>query len=273
MSRKIAISLCTALSVFAFGTMTMGQASGANMTIKGAAEGFLAVFGNPPKETPVGLGLARDIAFGQNLQFQASTALKVGENLSFTTPKGLTSESCDSLLGGSLVSNKTGTTNPLSISLQFADFQCNKVSGTLTPAYASFQQYRQQWRVVVCAPKAKCKPDAVIPATEEALVKIENVAINIGPGALVLEGPVWGVWENGAEKTAPCIKLTEPPAEAVAKEPDQTLIVTQTGGAGFGELGEKFAKIKGKVCLTSTNNEWFSQGTEKTEPAIEIANA
>ena len=276
MRRKALTALCAALVVFAFGTMTVGHASGANMTVKGAAEGFLAVFGSPPTTGPVGGGIAREVGFGQNMLFQASTG-KIGANLSFTTPGGVTSESCDSFIGGSLVSNKTGENNPLSVSIQFADFQCNKVAGALTPAYASFQQYQQQWRTTIC-PKvegATCKPDAIIAGGAKGLVKIENVAIDIGPGAggapgIVVQGTIWGESESGAAGKPPCIKLTEPSKEASEKEPDQTLIVTQSNSVAA-KVGEKITTVKGQACLISANNNWYAQ-TEKSEPAIEILN-
>jgi hypothetical protein len=281
MSRKVLIGLCAALAVFAFGTMTVGSASGANMKIKGNSPGFLAVYGFPAAqneaERPVGDGLGRNFGFGQNMLFQAGgggnqhSPIGVAPFFEINSAVGvIKSESCDAFVGGTLMSNRTGKDNPLSFSIQFADFQCTKAGllgkEVLTQTYADTQD--QHWITEICSPEAgaTCKPDAVIPGNAEGQVKIEHVALDLGPG-LTLQGVAWGTWENGKP---PCIKLKNPPAAAVEKEPDQTLIVTRSV-TGAPAVGEKVKEVKGTFCLISANNDWYQQ-SEKTEPTIEIAN-
>jgi hypothetical protein len=209
MSRKIVISLCAALAVFAFGTMTVGSASGANLRITkhfNKLESFLAIYGYPGTgvgEMPVGAGLGLNFGFGQNMLFQGGPA-------SFTTAKGVKSESCEGFIGGTLMSNNTGVEKPLSFGIEFADFQCNNTSA-LGKASAYSDTQDQKWIAEICEPKARlCHPEPLHTVTElergsgeEPTVKIEHVAIDVGPG-LVVQGAVWGTWENGKP---PCIKL------------------------------------------------------------------
>jgi hypothetical protein len=265
MSRKIVISLCAALSVFAFGAMTIGSASGANLKITGAKEGFLAIYGSPPKEGPVGWGLGRNFGFGQNLLFKAGGGYAASKPLLIEIAAlGMTAKACDSWIGGTLLSNLTGANTPLSIDIQFADFQCStNAGGVPLPSYSDTSD--RPWITEVCSPLAeakKCKVDPLV-SVESGEVKIEDVAFNLGPG-LVVQGTVWGKWENGKEKEPPCIKLKAKPEGAGA---DQNLLVTQPAAL----VGDAISKIEGRACLFSANNDWVSQ-SEKTEPSIEIAN-
>jgi hypothetical protein len=276
MSRKIVISLCAALAVFAFGTMTVEQASGATMKITGRSfkEGFLAIYGFPsaavPKaEEPVGGGLGLNFGFGQNMLFKAGGGYNPSEPLSFTLKtSGLETKACDSWIGGTLMSNHTGKNAPLSFGIEFADFQCSKANtGALPQSYADTQD--QKWISEICAPGAKeCRPEPLheVSGLEEATVKIEHVAFDLGPG-IVVQGAVWGKWENGAAGKPPCIKLQNMPAAAPQ---DQNLMVSESNNAGV-KVGEVASVVSGKACLFSANNDWVTQ-SEKTEPAIEIAN-
>jgi hypothetical protein len=280
MSRKIVLSLCVALAVFAFGTMTVGSASGANLVVIQPKEGMLAIYGYPganslieAKEAPVGQGLGRNFGFGQNMLFQAGGGK--GKPLFFEFEFGgklFKSESCDSFIGGTLMSNKTGKNNPLSFGIEFADFQCNKsgeaTKEVLTSAYADTTD--QKWITEICSPAAaaSCKADPVI-AGEEGQVKIEHVAITVGPG-LTVQGVVYGKWKNGAAGKPPCIEIKKSPsAEAL-----QNLVVTQSA-AGI-TTGTGIKTVGGEACLVSANNDWYNQFTngitERTEPAIEILN-
>lgn len=267
MSRKIVVSLCAALSVFVFGTMTAGQASGANMKIVNN-EGFLAIYGNPPATGPVGWGLGRNFGFGQNLLLKAGGAYPGTLPLSITFEGGLKSKACDSYIGGTLMSNKTGVNNPLSLAIQFVDFECNTNNiGQRPQSYAD--TFDRSWITEICSPGAAaeaCKTDPLIKKGGKGEVKIEDVSFNLGPG-VVVQGTAWGTWENGAAKVPPCITLKNPPEEAGA---NQTLIVTQTI-AGAPAVGAKAEKVEGRACLFSANNDWVTQ-SEKTEPQIEIAN-
>jgi hypothetical protein len=276
MSKKFFIGLYALLSACSLGTLTAGQAPGANLRITAGA-GFLAIYGFPAAanetERPVGQGLGRNFGFGQNMIFQAGSGK--GENLAIEIENAkketIKTEACDSLIGGTLMSNRTGKDLPLSFTIHFADFQCNK-AGLLTKevlasVFADTQD--RPWIAEICSPakETKCKPDNVTAAGAEGLVKIENVTFTMGPG-IVIQGTVWGKWENGAEKIAPCITLKLPPEAAVEKD---TLYVTEEV-LGFGiTVGSKIKAIKGKACLLSANNTWYQQA-EKSEPAIEIAN-
>jgi hypothetical protein len=249
--------------------MTVGQASGANLKIEKVSPGFLAIYGFPGansiegNERPVGQGLGRNFGFGQNMLFQAGGGK--GKPLAITIEGIFRSESCDSFIGGTLMSNRTGKGNPLSFGVEFADFQCNRVNGVLTSAYADTQD--QKWIAEICSPAAlekECKSNALIPATntEKGQITIEHVAIEIGPG-LTVQGDVWGKWRNGKP---PCITLNNPPASVT----EQTLVVTKSLVAGL-SVGAKVSAVEGEACLISANNAWYSQ-TEKSEPTIEITN-
>lgn len=276
MSRKVLFSLCAALAVFAFGTMTVGQASGATLKIAGTnfKEGFLAVYGFPSQvnvpagseqtERPIGGGLGRNFGFGQNLLFKAGGGYIGTKPLKIELEgTGVKSEACDSFIGGTLTSNHTGKNNPLSISIQFSDFQCNKVGGVKTSAFSDTSD--RPWITEVCSPEVgtTCKPDPSVPAAgnAEGLVKIEDVSFELGPGTTV-QGTVWGKWTQGAAKVPPCVEIKEPPTGGTG------LLVTKS--ASF-LVGTKAKIIEGKACLFSANNDWVSQ-SEKEEPAIEIAN-
>jgi hypothetical protein len=277
MSRKIVISLCAALAVFAFGAMTV-SASGAEMKVKGAGakEAFLAIYGYPgqssllageEKERPIGGGLGRNFGFGQNMLFQAGGGK--GSPLFFEIEIGgkkFKSIACDSFIGGTLMSNQTGKNNPLSFGIEFADFQCNKFgvigAEVLTQSYADTQD--QKWIAEICSPAAgkECKADPVIEG-EEGQVKIEHVAIDIGPGTTI-QGAVYGKLKGGAP---PCIELKATPS----KEALQNLVVTKGLGVGTG-----VKNVGGTACLISANNDWYNQFTngitERTEPTIEVSN-
>jgi hypothetical protein len=246
---------------------------------------FLAIYGwpfqgtaNPAEasERPVGGGLGRNFGFGQNMLFQAGSS--VGSKLKIELLSGaVISESCDAYIGGTLMSNQTGKENPLGFGIEFADFQCNKATNAkaevvLTPAYADTQD--QKWITEICpnTEKTKCRVDPLLSAEKEEnlnLVKIEHVAIDIGPG-LTVQGVVWGQWKNGAAGVRPCMKLKLPPKEASEKLQDQTLVVTKSP-TGTPAVGSKITGIEGEACLISANNAWYSQA-EKSEPAIIITN-
>jgi hypothetical protein len=293
MSRKVLVGLCAALSVFALGTMTVGSASGANAVVfQLPAEPLLAIYGWPganfigsrgPEQTerPVGQGLGRNFGFGQNMLFQAGGGspqhAPTGRPLFFEIEAGgakFRSEACDSFIGGTLMSNRTGVNNPLSFGIEFADFQCNrfgkiaeageKPPAALVPAYADTQD--QKWIAEICSPEAKkeCKADPVIPGSE-GQVKIEHVAIEIGPGTTV-QGAVYGKWKNGAAGGGrpPCIELKK----SESTEPLQNLVVTKSS---VFPVGTGVTNVGGEACLISANNDWYQQ-SEKTEPEIAILN-
>lgn len=272
-NRKSITGLCAALTIFAFGTMTVGEASGANMLALQPKEPLLAIYGFPgansieDNERPVGQGLGRNFGFGQNMLFQAGGGK--GRPLSITIAEAFKTESCDSFIGGTLMSNRTGKGNPLSFGVEFADFQCNRAGEVkkevLTAAYADTQD--QKWIAEICSPEAaakECKSNALIPATneEKGQVTIEHVAIEIRPG-LTVQGDVWGKWRSGKP---PCITLNLPPASVT----EQTLVVTKSVVPGLA-VGTKVSKVEGEACLISANNSWYSQ-SEKSEPEITIAN-
>lgn len=261
--------LVAALVVCPLIALTVGQASAATLKESGGSA-FLAVYGNPGANGatgPVGGGLARNFGFAENLLFQACSActIAVGEDVSLTIG-GTANEVQDTEVGASLTSNKTGEGNPLSAAIQFIDFQDGTLAGYT-------DTYDRPSIMLVCSTKSekgKCKTDPSF-NTPAGSVKIEDVSIALGaPEKItVLQGTVWGKWENGEAKKAPCIKLELPPEGAAS---DQTLIQTEATG-GIGAVGDKITALKGKVCLVSANNSFYKiSGTVSSEPAIEIAN-
>ncbi len=266
--------------------LLVSEASAATFEWKAGKEKetLLAIYGFPPeteenvlKEKAIGGGLARNFGFGTNMLFQAATKV-VGENIFMVVEEKLEKEStelkiesCDTFLGGTLMSNKTGENQPLGLGIEFADIQCDKLGKVSAPAYSD--THDQKWIVSICAPGAeKCKlePLHTVGELEKDNVEIEHVAINIGAPKtpLVIQGTAWGKWENGVEKTPPCIKLQKKPANATAS---QNLIVTQSESPAV-PVGTVATNLSGKLCLISANNNWYNQAGEKFEPEIVIAN-
>jgi len=266
MRTKFMSALLAAVAVAAL-VATGGSASAATLK-EHAAEAFIAIYGNPGVNgatSPVGGGQGRNFGFGANLLFQAGGG--VGEALALVLPGPIEEKAGESFIGGTLMSNKTGANNPLSFGIEFVDFQ----EGTLA-GYSD--TWDRPWISEICSPgSATCRTDPLF-ATPGGSIKIEDVTIALGkPGAgemTVVQGTVWGIWENSPKAgEPPCIKLSEkPPAGAGA---NQNLIVTQVStaleGAGI-KVGTAVEKFKGRACLTSANNYW--DGANK--PLIEIEN-
>jgi hypothetical protein len=262
--------MLAALAVCAFAAIPAVQASAA--TIEDEATAMLAIYGNPGTNgagVPVGGGLGRNFGFGKNMLFQACSGCThvpaIGENLKITLPGPFVAEAKDSYIGGRLMSNKTGVNNPLSLKIEFADFQDNFVNGTPTPSYADTSD--RPWIAEICSPAAAanaCKVDGQFPGAAVGAVKIDDVSfmLNTAGGPVVVQGPVWGTWVG----TKACIKLETP----VAGNP--TLAVTQTFATGPA-LGALVTKVEGEACLISANNDWYNVKVgEVKEPAVTIAN-
>jgi hypothetical protein len=243
---------------------TVAQAAAATLEDTTAKSALLAVYGNPAandEAVPVGGGLGRNFGFGANLLFQANTSAKVGENLSFTVG-GFVLESKDTFLGATVLSNKTGETeiekskheNPIGLAIQFVDFQNSTAEKTAAPDYADTQT--RPWLAAICGSAATCRVDARKGGEGAHLVEVQDVSFDIGPGAVV-QGTVWGTWENGTSLTPPCIKLKTPPTELKA----DTLIETQGSS-----VGSEATAVSGKACLLSANNNY----DETTKNAITI---
>jgi hypothetical protein len=256
--------LIAALAVCAFAALTVGSASAALLG-QAANTSFLAIYGNPGSNgltvVPVGGGLGRNFGFGENMLFKSNKAkFEIG------TAKAK-AESKEAFIGGTLMSNKTGVNNPLSFTVQFADFQFSEVAGVgLFPTYSDTSD--RPWITEICSAETGtlCRVDPARAPNALGEVKVEDVSLNLGPG-FVVQGTVWGVWGNGAAGKCPTITLNLPPKEIVEKSPDETLYVTQTK-AGFPAVGEKLEGIEGVFCLTSANNDWY----EGKEPAITLNN-
>jgi hypothetical protein len=267
-------TILTALTLSIF-TALPGQPSAA--TIKSTANpAFLAIYGYPGasansltnrSSVPVGGGLGRNLGFGENMVFRSKT--KGSPNPFIEFEDGIVSEFRDTYLGGTLMSNKTGKNNPLSFTVQFADFQ-NSVIGTggATPSFADTSD--RSWIAEICPTEAnapECQVDPLFKVSgigEGRSVRIEDVSIDLGPGVAVLQGTAWGRWEDGAAKVPPCIKLETPPKAVGGSE---NLFVTQAA-AGFFKVGEKIKRVAGRICLVSANNDWY----EGEEPEIKITN-
>jgi hypothetical protein len=272
MRGPIRIILIAALAACAF-TALAGQASAAIMKSTNNPA-FLAIYGNPGASAnsltngspvPVGGGLGRNFGFGENMVFRSKTK---GANPSFTLDNGVVAESKDTYAAGTLMSNKTGKNNPLSFTVQFADFQNSVIIGVgAVPSFADTSD--RPWITEICpteanAPECQVDPQFKVSGTGEGRnVKIEDVSIDLGPGTVV-QGTAWGKWEDGAAKVPPCIKLENPPKAVGGSE---NLFVTQAT-AGLSKVGEKTKTVQGKVCLVSANNDWY----EGEEPEIKITN-
>jgi hypothetical protein len=243
-------SIVAAFVACVFLALTTGQAAGAG--IKAGANNLLAIYGNPPAVLPVGGGLGRNFGFGANMLFESSE--KIGEPIKITILGQVVAEARDSFIGGTLMSDKTGINNPLSLSIQFADLQENLSKGTPTPLYSDTSD--RPWISELCSPEVGtvCKTDPILAGNAEGLVKIENVSLNVGPGS-VIQGTVWGLWENGKP---PCIRFRLPPAAVAA----DSLYVTQAAG-GFPAVGSRLETISGRVCLASANNNWDPEFEEE----------
>jgi hypothetical protein len=277
MSKKLYAALLPVLAVVALGVAAVGQASAATIT-SGTAKPFLAIYGYPPetaenaaKEKAIGGGLGRNFGFGEDMVFQAGNGQ--GTALAIVLEAGgkeiAKSEAKETILTGTLMSNKTGENNPLSFTIDDVDFQDNilTVEGKATKVPSFADTFDNEWIAEICSPaavEAKCKTDAQFTqGNKPGGVEISNVAFNIGAPSspTVVQGTAWGKWENGAAKKAPCISLETPAAG------NPTLVETQ--GAAVGAVAKT---VSGKACLISANNDWYSIGEEKEEPAITIAN-
>jgi hypothetical protein len=265
--------LIAALAACTF-TALARQASAAIMKST-ANPAFLAIYGNPGASAnsptngspvPVGGGLGRNFGFGENMVFRSKT--KGSPNFVLEPENGVIMESKDTYVGGTLMSNKTGKNNPLSFTVQFADFQNSVINAAgAVPLFADTSD--RPWIAEICpteanAPECQVDPLFKVSGTGEGRsVKIEDVSIDLGPGT-VIQGTAWGKWEDGAAKIPPCIKLETPPKAVGGSE---NLFVTQAT-AGVSKLGEKMKKVAGRICLVSANNDWY----EGEEPEIKITN-
>jgi len=240
-----------ALAAFAFAAVTAGVASAAILG-QPANTPFLAIYGNPGSNgatLPVGGGLGRNFGFGENMLFESTKAkFEIGK---------VKAESKEAFVGSTLMSNKTGVNNPVSVTVQFADFQDSEVIGVgLVPTYADTSD--RPWITEICPIETGtlCRVDPEIKPNNLGEVKIEDVSLNLGPG-FVVQGTVWGTFKNGTETECASISLNLPPKEITEKSPDETLWVTQTK-EGFPAVGEKLEAIEGKFCLISANNDWYT---------------
>lgn len=255
--------LLAVVAVCAFAALTVASASGAVLRETTTKTAFQAIYGSPSFSTtqPIGGGLGRNFGFGENMLFCASTVqCKPSENLDIEIEKTSTekAETAQTYIGGTLMSNKTGASNPLSFDIQFSDFQNNKVGTEAIPSYSDTND--RPWISEICAPGAEtCRVDPLFTVgATKVNVKIEDVSIDLG--GTVVQGTVWGTWENGKP---PCIKLALPPEKAGA---NQNLIVTQSS---VFPVGSKVTAVSGKACLISANNNYYTG----KEPEIEISNA
>jgi hypothetical protein len=239
--------------VFALST---SRAPAATLKEHGAVQAFLAIYGTPAfgAATPIGGGLARNFGFGSNLAFEGCTICELGKNLAIEVG-GVKIESQHWVMAASLSSNKTGANNPLAIAVQSVDAQNATAGGLASPLYADTST--RPWLTTVCPPpSATCRTDPrfIGPAGG---AKIEGVSLDAG--GTVLQGALWGKWENSVEAGKPaCLKLEMPPVGA-----PETLVVSQ--GAG---IGERVTAVAGQGCLVSANNEVYPG----KEPFIEVAN-
>jgi len=262
--------LLAALAAAAFAALA-GQAAAA--TMKTATNQFLAVYGSPPPTAPLGGGVGMNFGFGETMAFDASQLS--GEPLLFTIAKGKETElklrPDETLIDGTLLSNKTGKNVPLSFGIQFVDFQKNKVTSKLLgvtevafPAYAD--TWDRPWITEIC-PKgtiAACRTEAQFTSFYEGEVHIEAASMLIGllpSSGMTVQGDLWGEWLDGSP---PCIRFQPTPLGSpglfVSKSPGP--------GAGFPAVGERVDLEKGKACLVSANNDFHVGNT----PEIKIAN-
>jgi hypothetical protein len=280
MYRKFSCGFVAGVSTFLLGLMVVGGASGATLKLaaeKGAAHAFVAIYGFPAvhdeAERPVGGGLGRDFSFGETMVFQAGNG--VGSLLSMTINKEVL-KARDASISLQLASNHTGANVALGFQVTSADLQDTFLGAAHEPIYADTTDV--PWIGKTCSPSivaGKCKVDPLVGSfagegAEPGEVKIEGVSFDVGPGT-VIQGAIWGKWINGGNFKAPCIELHLPAAlKGVSTE---TLYETQ--GAAVGKALEA---IKGKACLISANNGWYSvkaegeEKEEKEENAIEITN-
>jgi len=218
MKRKYLSAVFAALALLAVGLTSAGAASAATLKEKEGSF-FQAVYGAPAcqngfvenakkeveKPQPVGCGLGRNFGFGANLLFRASTGAGVGENLKIEIG-GVVLTAKDSYIGATLTSNRSGVNNPLSAAIQFADLQFSEGTGVgAAPAFTD--TFDRPWISEFCSPAAaagKCKTDPLF-ETPVGSVKIEDVSFEvvIGGAINVIQGTVWGVWENGTLRPAP----------------------------------------------------------------------
>ncbi len=240
------------LAVAIVSAFSVAQASASTLEDTTAKAALVAVYGNPGSngaEVPVGGGLGRNFGFGANLLFQAceKCTTVVGKNLSVTVG-GVALEAGDTFLGGTLLSNKTPATSPVSFGLTFVDFQ--QSTANKEPAATFTDTWDRPWVGELCGKEATCKVDPRGGGAGAHLCKFENVSFNVGPGTVV-QGTVWCKWVNGTAEKAPCIELTEPPLNEETKF--DTLYETQ--GA---VVGGKAEKVKGTACLVSAQNNYYT---------------
>jgi hypothetical protein len=256
-------SVACVLAVCVGGSGTSQSASAATLS-RAAEESFLAIYANPGaagNTAPVGGGEARSFGYGENMMFEASSQKGIGESLVIDIASRF-EDIEDTIFGATLQSNKTGTGVPLGLAFQFVDGQDAGV-----PLYSDTGDHR--WMASICGVKEEGQKECrVSPTVKESespgdTVKIEDVGLRYGGN--VIQGTMWGKWQNGRSKVAPCIRLELPPEG----ENQNGLVVTQ--GNGLGVVGTAVS-LKGEMCLVSAGNEWFAVGGAEEEPAITVTN-
>ena len=262
MTRMYLTALLASLAVVICSVGAATQASAATLEDTTAKSVLLAVYGNPPATVPVGGGLGRNFGFGENLLFEAceTCTTPIGKNLGIKIGTEAL-EAKQTFVGTTLLSNTTGESeiektkveNPVSLAVEFIDFQ------DASPAAAFADTYDRPSIAEICGSKATCRVDPRAASAGARKVKIENISFDVGPG-IVVQGTIWGVWANGNTATGPCIELTAPVIAA------DTLYETQ--GPAVGAIAEN---IKGDACVISANNNWFTiNETTKTHDVITL---
>jgi hypothetical protein len=237
-----------ALAACAVMALAATQASAATLEDTTITTPLLAVYGNPgfggATAVPVGGGLARNFGFGANMLFQAdNAALSASENFHITLGGELL-EVGDMYIGATVTSNTTGTENPLGMEIEFVDPQESKLGVASVAWYADTAD--RPWLTQICGESTSCKVDTRQTEGAAHEVKIEDAAFAFA--GFVLQGTLWGKWENGTESTPPCIKFGKAPSTAL--EYDE---LVETEGP---VIGAKPGAIAGKACLVSANNEY-----------------
>ncbi len=259
--RMRVIGACLLLSV----GVSAASASASKLEDTTAKAALLAVYGSPGSngaEVPVGGGLGRSVGLGANLLFEACEKCTTvsGKNLSITLG-GVALEWADVVLGVTLLSDKTSPTSPVSLGVEFVDFQQGAIAKEPVPTYSD--TWDRPWTGVVCGEEAICKVDVRKGGEASRLCKLEDVGFNIGPGT-VIQGTLWCKWINGAAEKAPCIELTEPPASAETKFD----ALYETRGSS---VGARVEQLKGVACVVSAQNNYYSvTATELKHDAITL---
>jgi hypothetical protein len=233
------------------------QASAATLETQTPTVAFQAIYGNPPTGGPIGLGLGRNFGFGANLLFQADTKANIGSDITTEFGGSITFIASDAYIGGTLMSNKTGTNIPLGLTIQFADFDnVNQLVGEKKEPIQKYADTNDRpWITDICSPQAKsCELDPQFLTTARS-IEIEDVSFDFG-GNLVAQGTIWGKWVNGTAKTPPCMVFELP-----ANNTEPTLVVTQTAGGIYPAVGTVLRKISGEACLIIANNYYYPGNT------------